>query len=1035
MKKFLVFLVAIITTVCIGATFYQFAKNDEVIKINTQTIYINYGDKLSLDDLGFSRKEASKETSINFNAGGDDVTSIIKFDELSQCYIPTSKGGSTTIKITTTNRKYKSFNIDVVVGIGTEEFPYYITNEKQLFDICNSHIDDHSYFKLINDIKLTQKHSPIGLIDGGYREFTGKFNGNYHTISNLNIDSCDYAGLFAIMGSNSEVYNLNIDNATINGSFINVGSVAGICYGNINKVVVSNATITNNKTNSNTGAVVGLLKTDNINKTIAGILRTSAYTDQNNLITTKGNLGGLAGTVDSAIIHACYTKLSLKNLSTSSTGGLVGNLVVNKDAYIRESYALVQILSSGASGNVIGTINLNSNTQLESISKELVLVGLYYDNSLNKFGGVGSDTNGFASVTNFAINGKSTAEMKIKDTYVYYINSSNNIVYWDKVWYLVNGEYPTLTFVSNFDDVILKDETTNLPTTPDDENPELSNPDTPSANAVIISNKKELLDVFQTSQTVSGNYILNSDIDLGGINWTPVKFTGIFKSSNNNIHTISNFKIVGDGLTYAGFFYNLASATIDSIIFNNVQLVSNSNLETAGIVVGHIRGNVVIKNVSIVSAQIYAPVKYAGGICGYISNIITKIEKCNVQNITIHEGALNVGGIVGYNSSDSYIVSCKVKNSNTLNGVDRIGGISAINHGTIYDCSFNGNINSINSSEAGYFGGLVGINYSKVLDCSTFVEINVTNPSSFNSGIYYFVGGLVGYNMGTITNSSVYADEFDARQSTGVVYLAGLTGYNSGTLEYCVADVLNIGSVNKTIYTAGLSVFNYGGTIFGCFSFGNLNGYQVAGLVRTNTNNGSVDSCMTGLNDIDRANYKGVQIASFVYDISSGTISNCSVNANLNCTSDSGWIAGFAGFMPCTNNKFGTISYSISNVSFNGLGTKYLDIAQDGLMKKQRTTGTVTNCIINKDAEVENVMISEYSKILWITQKPGSQSNYMVATNLEMTNIDTYLNPTSCNFDISSGLTDSKWVYIDASRLPIPRPFLIIFGYEIIGLS
>ena len=188
MKRFLIFLVAVITTVCIGVTFYQFAKNDEVIKINTETIYINYGDKLSLNDLGFLRKEPSKETKIDFNAGGDEVMSIIKYDELSQSYIPTSKGGSTTIKITTTNRKYKAFTIDVKVGIGTEESPYYISNEAQLFDVCNQHIDDGACFELVRDIKLTDSHNPIGLIENGYREFNGKFNGNYHTISNLKIN-------------------------------------------------------------------------------------------------------------------------------------------------------------------------------------------------------------------------------------------------------------------------------------------------------------------------------------------------------------------------------------------------------------------------------------------------------------------------------------------------------------------------------------------------------------------------------------------------------------------------------------------------------------------------------------------------------------------------------------------------------------------------------------------------------------------------------------------------------------------------------
>ncbi|MBO5910349.1 MAG: hypothetical protein J6Q15_02445, partial [Clostridia bacterium] len=422
----------------------------------------------------------------------------------------------------------------------------------------------------------------------------------------------------------------------------------------------------------------------------------------------------------------------------------------------------------------------------------------------------------------------------------------------------------------------------------------------------------------------------------------------------------------------------------------------------------------------------------SGGIAGYVNNVITKISLSSIQGFTISGTSLNIGGVAGYNSSNSYIVSRKVKNSNTLSGVDRIGGIASVNYGTIYDCTFSGNIQSINSSNAGYFGGLVGINYSNLTDSISYAEISVANNSSA-SGIFYFVGGLCGYNVGNITNCSVYADEFSAKQSTGVVYLAGLTAYNSGILKYCLADVLNIGSVNSNIYTAGLAVFNYGGNIFGCFHFGNLNGYQVVGLVRTNTNNGIIDSCMSGLNDTERAIYKGAQLASFVYDISSGTISNCIVNADLNCTSENGWIAGFAGFMPLTNSKFGTISHSIANVSFNGVGTKYLDIAQDGLMKKKRTTGTISNCVISSDANIEDVMLSEYSKFFWITQNPGSESNYIIANATELTDIDFYLNPTTCNFDISVGISTSKWLYINDTRLPLPRTFLEVFGYDIIG--
>ena len=1025
MKKFLIFLVAIITTVCIGVTFYQFAKNDEIIKFTTNTVYVNYGDKLSLEDLGYIRKEPSKSTKIDFNAGGDEVTSIIKYDELSGCYIPTAKGGSTTIKITTTNPKYKTIKIDVMVGIGTEEFPYYINNEEQLFDVCNTHIADNACFQLVQDITLTKPHSPIGLIEDEYHEFTGKFNGNNHTISNLKINSCDNAGLFAIIGANSEVYNLSIDNAIIEGEFINAGTIAGKCFGTINKVVVSNSTITNTKAQSNTGAIVGTLATVGTDSATAGILRTSAYTDNKKLITANGNLGGLAGYVNSATIHACLTNLNLTNTSNSYTGGLVGGMVVNQHSYIRESYSISTINAQGTTGNIAGIITLDSSTNINTITKELVLVGLYYDNTLNKFAGIGSDNYGFAKVTNFAVNGKSTVEMKVKNTYIYYVDSTNNIVYWDKVWSLTDGEYPSLTFTNNFDDIILEGETDNLPM-----NPDISNPEAPSASAIIISNKDELISIFQGVKTVYGNYILHSDIDLDGMNWIPVNFSGTFKSSTNENYTISNFKIVANDLYYAGFFNNVASATISNITFNNVQVTSTTANESAGVVVGNIRGNTLISNVDVINAKIDIATKYSGGIVGFINNIV-KIEKCDVQNLTITNSA-NVGGIAGYTSANTYINSCKLSNAN-LNAYNRIGGIIAINYGIVNDSSFNGNIQS-SSSNTGYFGGLCGVNYSQILNSSTFAEITTANTADSSNGVFHFIGGLSGYNLGKIISSSAYANKYSASQSTGVVYIGGLTAYNAGTLEYCVVNVTNIGSVHQTIYVAGLTVFNYGGNIFGCFAFGNLSGYQVAGLVRTNTNDGIIDSCLTGLDLSARATYKGVYVVSFAYDISSGTISNCSVNANLTGTNDDGWVAGFAGFMPCSNDKFGNISYSIANVSIQGLGVKYLDIAQDGLLKSKRTTGTITNTVISADANVEDVEVSKYSKILWFKQDAGSQSNYIVASAEDLINIDTYLNPNTCNFDIGVGLTDCKWLFVN-EVIPMPTTVLEVFGYDIIGLG
>ncbi|MBQ3502468.1 MAG: hypothetical protein IJA72_02275 [Clostridia bacterium] len=1030
MKKFLIFLVATIVAVCIGMTFYQFAKNDEVIKVNAETIYINYGDKLSLDDIGFSRKEASKDTKINFNAGGDEVTSIIKYDEVTKCYIPTQKGGATTIKISTTNRKYKTLTIDVIVGIGTEENPYYISNESQLFNIGGLY-DLGSYFEMVADIDISSPHYPIGLVDGKYKEFTGKFNGMYHTISNLNINECDNAGLFAIMGSNSEVYNLNISNSTINGSFLNAGTVAGICYGTINKVVVENSTISNTRTSSNTGAVVGSLLTDKTTGSTAGILRTGAYTNQSNQITAKGNLGGLTGLLDSAVIHACYTDLSLKNTS-GVTGGLVGAIVIDDNTYVRESYSITKIQSTGTcAGNIAGKVSISKTAN--SIDQELVFVGVYFNKSVNNYPGIGEDAYGFASITNFAINGKTTSELKTKSTYIYYIDTTNDVKYWDKVWSLVDGEYPTLTFVTKFDEIDLEGESsTTTPgnpgqdiTNPDIDNPDdITDPNKPSTNVSSISTKEELLNVFQTGNAVSGSYVLSNNINLGGMTWNPVAFSGKFVSDSSTSYTISNFKIDTNN-HYSGFFSKLSSATIEGIKFSNVKISNSSTNETVGILVGYISGTATIKNVGVSNSEITASTKYAGVIVGLAGNVVVNIENCTASSSKIGTSALNVGGIVGRVGSSTKIVNCNAKNL-TLKGVDRVGGIIAINYGLVSSCSTSGEIaSSSTASQVGYFGGIVGLNHGTVINSKNQMNITVYNNSEKTAGIFYYVGGLVGYNLGLVSKSCVYADKFSGSNANAATHIGGLIGYNNkGTLEYCFANIESIGETRANIYVAGISAYNFGGAINGCWvCVKELNGYVVAGLVRVNSNKGTVDSCATvGTTLNNRSTFKGVYTVSFVYDMVSGTVSDCLVKANLTCSYDSGWMAGFAGFMPYSNGVYGTIKTSIADVSFAGNGTKFLDLAEDGLMKKERTTGTITKCVISKDALVSGVIMSEYDNqfIFWGTAEAGSGSNFITATESEMKNIETYLDTKKCNFDIASGDLNSKWYYSEGD-IPTPR--------------
>lgn len=1017
MKKFLIVLVSIIALVCIGMTFYQFAKNDEVIKVNTSTIYLNYGDTLSLDDIGFSRQEPNKDTEINFNAGGDAVTSIIKYDEIQKCYIPTEKGGSTTIEITTTNRKYKKFAIDVVVGTGTEENPFYISNETQLFNIGSQYPID-AYYRLVNDIEITSSHTPIGLIDGKYYEFVGNFDGNFKTISNLQLSECNFGGLFSIIGAKGVVANLIMENTSISGNFASAGSVAGICYGTINKVNVVNSSLDISYPTANIGAVVGVLANDTNTSSTASIMRTGAYADKDVYISGEGLIGGIAGQVNGGIIHACYTNLMIDNNSNNGiTGGLVGLFNVDSNSYIRESYTVCTLNNVGLVGNIAGKIDII--TELNNIDKNTVLLGLYYNSDTNNNGAVGQDNYNFANATDYSVNGKTSEEMKQKNTYVYYVNSSNNLVYWDKVWYLADGQYPILAYTSDITDI---EEDDNITNSPDITNPD--NDDT-SENSYIISSKQDLIDVFQSKSTVQGDYILNSNIDMQNYIWEPVAFQGTFKSSDGNNYTISNLQIKSSS-NYVGFFSILGKSTISNIKFSYTQILEGSN-QSAGILAGYISGNSNINNVDLSNPYISSNSTYAGGLIGYTSNAIISINNCDINLIRTNGVINNLGGIVGYTSINTSITRCNASGV-LLNAIKRVGGITSTNYGLITSSSVGGTINSLNeNSTDAYFGGISAVNYGSMMGAIASANFNIINTSNH----YYFVGGLVGYNLGNIESCFVKDVEnnlsINSGKSSGTVYMAGLVAYNKGNLYTSKCEITTIGNTRSTSYTAGLATYNYGGTIYACQVYSTLYGHIVAGLTLYNGNNGVIDSCFAGKSFTSRATYNGSYVTSFAYQITSGKIIDSLVTANLYCNNTSGWIAGFVGFIPYTSGMFGIVENCVADVSFNGVGTKYLDVAEDGLLKASQTTGTIKKCIISSDAEVDGVIVSEYSesKFLFITIKTyeaGSGSSYIVATNYQLHDFNTYANPEICDFDISRR-TDifTKWYYSDKIEMAVPR--------------
>ncbi|HEY6951119.1 MAG TPA: GLUG motif-containing protein, partial [Bacteroidota bacterium] len=148
--------------------------------------------------------------------------------------------------------------------------------------------------------------TPIGK-SGSY--FSGTYNGNGHTISNLWISrgSTSAVGLFGFPKSGATIENLGVVNANIRGSGY-VGALVGD-----NDGTVSNCYSTGSVSGSN---LVGGL--------IGGIVSGSASNSYSTASVSGGSsVGGLVGYLLSASVSDCYSTGSVSG--GSSTGGLIGS--------------------------------------------------------------------------------------------------------------------------------------------------------------------------------------------------------------------------------------------------------------------------------------------------------------------------------------------------------------------------------------------------------------------------------------------------------------------------------------------------------------------------------------------------------------------------------------------------------------------------------------------------------------------------------------------------------------------------------------
>ena len=278
----------------------------------------------------------------------------------------------------------------------------------------------------------------------------------------------------------------------------------------------------------------------------------------------------------------------------------------------------------------------------------------------------------------------------------------------------------------------------------------------------VIDNKYQLINLAKTSPRTTDYFIQTSDIDLDGVEWTPIGstndllcFYGYYDGQN---HTISNMSIQNSGLASVGLFANVSGGEISNLRLENSEIVNPSKInsnQNIGLIAAYTMNDASISNVKIINCEILINSTYTnsfkiGGLVGSVNE--SMLSNCIVDvalSIIPYTNNISVGGAVGdmFNSTMS---SSKSQGQievtqKTYSGFSKIAGLVAtvtggfiLNSYALVDINFNG-LSSATSSYA-YVAGLIAQvdvleEYNSLIHQSTYYNMEISNN--------YYYGNII----------------------------------------------------------------------------------------------------------------------------------------------------------------------------------------------------------------------------------------------------------------------------------------------------
>lgn len=208
-------------------------------------------------------------------------------------------------------------------------------------------------YKLANNLDLTGINFPS--IGTAAQPFTGRFDGQNHTISNIAVSGTDNVGFFGVI-KGAKIQNLNLKNVSITG-VEKVGGLVGYAQAELDKNdlsknmanLIGGCTVSGTVTGSKqVGGLVGLNEGDFDSNTLFSIASTIDKSSADVTVTGKEKTGGLVGENTGTITKSAATGAVS---GTSMTGGFAGS----SSGDIYDSHAEGAVSGKSSTGGFAGS--------------------------------------------------------------------------------------------------------------------------------------------------------------------------------------------------------------------------------------------------------------------------------------------------------------------------------------------------------------------------------------------------------------------------------------------------------------------------------------------------------------------------------------------------------------------------------------------------------------------------------------------------------------------------------------------------------